>query len=552
MKSTDRQRQGRPGLELIEEATDVLRTAPPGVLAAYYAGSLPFFLALLFFWADMSHSAFASEHLMGAALALGLLFLWMKFWHVVFAQQIRAVIGAETTGPWDWRRIARIWTAQTILQPSGLLLLPLGLLSVLPWPWLYAFYQNLCVLDDGRSLRLSALCQAANRQALRWPRQNIFALLILLLFSCFVLFNWCTVLFMLPGLVKTLAGVESAFSRSASSLFNSTTVAVVFALTFLSVDPIAKTMYVLRCFYGESTGSGADLAAELKQLVRQAQSAIAVVLAAVLFLAAAPLCATTTEQSPAPPPAVQGIPAAELDQSIQQVIQRSKYTWRMPRDEQALAVNEQEGIVAGFIRRCAETVVSWAKAVFEWIARQLTSFTLPLSSGDRKSGGYGWITSSEVLLFTLLALVASTLALVLLRLWQTRRARVTAVPSQPARIVPDLADENVSADQLPEDGWTKLGRELLARGELRLAMRAFYLSSLAHLASRQLIRLAKYKSNRAYERELRRRDHVFAELSVLFGENVSAFDQIWYGLRQVSRETVEHFAANVDRIRSSP
>jgi len=49
--------------------------------------------------------------------------------------------------------------------------------------------------------------------------------------------------------------------------------------------------------------------------------------------------------------------------------------------------------------------------------------------------------------------------------------------------VPDLADENIRADQLPEDGWTKLARELLERGEFRLAMRAFYLASLAHLRS---------------------------------------------------------------------
>jgi hypothetical protein len=108
----------------------------------------------------------------------------------------------------------------------------------------------------------------------------------------------------------------------------------------------------------------------------------------------------------------------------------------------------------------------------------------------------------------------------------------------------------VRADQLPEDGWTKLGREMLERGEFRLAMRAFYLGSLAHLATRNLINLARFKSNRDYERELRRRAHSFPGLLSVFGDNLAAFEGIWYGMHEVNRELVERFAANVERIRA--
>jgi hypothetical protein len=114
----------------------------------------------------------------------------------------------------------------------------------------------------------------------------------------------------------------------------------------------------------------------------------------------------------------------------------------------------------------------------------------------------------------------------------------------------DVANENIGAEQLPEDGWTRLAHELLARGELRLALRAFYLGSLAHLAGRNLITLARFKSNRDYERELRRRAHAFAELLPLFGENVSVFDRTWYGRHDVDGELVTRFAANVERIRT--
>ena len=113
-----------------------------------------------------------------------------------------------------------------------------------------------------------------------------------------------------------------------------------------------------------------------------------------------------------------------------------------------------------------------------------------------------------------------------------------------------MTDEKLAADALPEDGWTRLGRELLARGELRLALRAFYLASLAHLASRQLISLAKFKSNRDYERELRRRGHSLPGLLTVFGENVLVFDRIWYGMHEINQELVAQFMAKVEQIRA--
>jgi len=95
----------------------------------------------------------------------------------------------------------------------------------------------------------------------------------------------------------------------------------------------------------------------------------------------------------------------------------------------------------------------------------------------------------------------------------------------------------------------KLARELLERGELRLAVRAFYLATLAHLAERNLLTLAKFKSNRDYERELTRRGHALAELPGLFGQNVSVFERVWYGLHDVNQDTVADFARNVERMK---
>ena len=103
-----RRRQGKGAFDLIEEAVHLLRTAPPSTLAAYYLGAIPFVLGLLFFWADMSRSPFANQHLADASLALAALFFWMKFWQAVFAQRIRAHIAAEPPPALNFRLGTRI------------------------------------------------------------------------------------------------------------------------------------------------------------------------------------------------------------------------------------------------------------------------------------------------------------------------------------------------------------------------------------------------------------------------------------------------------------
>ena len=87
-----RQQQAKSALEWIEEATHLLRTSPLSVLAAYSIGALPFVLGLLFFWADMSRSPFAKQHVVEAALGMTLLFLWMKTWQSIFCLRLRALI----------------------------------------------------------------------------------------------------------------------------------------------------------------------------------------------------------------------------------------------------------------------------------------------------------------------------------------------------------------------------------------------------------------------------------------------------------------------------
>src|SRR2546421_10013224 len=93
MKRPRGKSSGKGAIELIEEAVHVLRQAPLSTLAAYYIGTLPFVIGLLYFWAEMSRSPFAYQHLAGESLALAAPFLWMKVWQGRFARSLWAQIG---------------------------------------------------------------------------------------------------------------------------------------------------------------------------------------------------------------------------------------------------------------------------------------------------------------------------------------------------------------------------------------------------------------------------------------------------------------------------
>jgi hypothetical protein len=538
----------------------------------------------------------------------------MKFWQAVFAANLRARLIGDPAPALTFRRCRRILFSQIALQPAGLFFLPLAFVTLLSFPWVYAFYQTLTARADTEATGLRDFLKKSMREASHWPGQNIQLLAIMAAFGLYVFLNWVTVCFTLPGLVKILFGIESMFTRSSSSLLNTTFFAAMFWLTYLCVDPILKAVYALRCFYGESRKSGDDLKAELRQFSIPAP-ALAVTLAVLLvglagvcqtagevaqvsrpgvspisnrqgvestrhagtfarsqagstaiqqvgkpaLLAAFndltiprfnPLTSASTAEAPAqsPPPSVS---PPQLDRAIQDTIHQRKYTWRAPRKKTAEPEETaNNGIISRFLDRVREMLGKWFKGFGNWLDRLFRKLFGNQGPSAPASSGYNWMRLLQFLLWVLAAAVIAGIIIFLYRIVRDRRRRDAPIASEPIQPLPDLTDENVGADQLPEDGWTKLARELLGRGEFRLALRAFYLASLANLATRNLITLAKFKSNRDYERELGRRGHSFPDLLSIFGQNVSVFDRIWYGLHEINGDLVNQFAANVERIKT--
>jgi len=156
----------------------------------------------------------------------------------------------------------------------------------------------------------------------------------------------------------------------------------------------------------------------------------------------------------------------------------------------------------------------------------------------------------EVAVVLMIAALLGAIVWLGIRLWLNRNPS-EEIAAEPVASAPDLNQEDVSAAELPEQGWIQLAHELLGRGELRLALRAFYLANLSYLGQRNLVILARFKSNHEYERELQRRAHVLAGIPQLFSDNVNAFERVWYGSHDVTAEMLRQVEGNLAQIKAT-
>jgi len=561
--SLQSRRKGRPALDLIEDAVHLLRAAPLGTLAVYYVGALPFVLAFLYYWSDMSRSAFAAERLEPLAAVLALLFFWMKLCQGTFTRRLWALVTgvAEVRTPTRERILSE--AGQIFWQATGFVVLPVALLIALPFGWCFAFYQSLTTLGGMAQPAEGPRVRHAWRHAWLWPLQNHALIAILSGAGLVVFLNVIITLLAVPFFLRTLFGVETTFTQSIWAMFNTTFLASAAAITWLCLDPLVKATYVLRCFHGEAIASGDDIRAELRTLATGPGAAKAIAAVAGLLIMLNPAGAA---ESPQPSPdspgqlaveASQGattpvVAAGELNEAIDEVLQRREFTWRLPREQLT-----ERPAANNWLRQAIDRMLAWLEDTARSIGRGILEIIrwvfdkLFNRGGPREASGTGWADAVRGLFILLLIVLAAAIGYLVYRLWKNYQAYRPEVLAQPAPAVPDLSDDGISAAQLPEDEWLRLAREMIAKGELRLALRAFYLAGLAHLAGRGLLTIARYKSNYEYSVELGRRSHALPEVMTAFTRNVTVFDRVWYGRHEATQDVLHEFESNVQRIRET-
>jgi hypothetical protein len=529
-------------LDLIERAMHLLRMAPFPTLLLFYLGAIPYLLAVLFFFADMAASPFADERCAGSALGVALLYIWMRSWQAVFAQKLSALVTGKDAAPVTVCRFMRLYRFHLIYSSWALVLVPFAAVVAIPFGWIYAYFNNLCIVDPEQG---KAAAAKARQTAMPWPKQNHILISVVVGFGYFILLNIFTVLAYAPGLLKSLVGIETEFARSWHWMGNSTFIGIVIALAYLVIEPIVKAVYVLRFQACESIKTGDDLLADLKAIPprRRLAGMVRAGLVALMLLGAFESRAEGQNQSPS-------IEVQELNESVDRVMQQREFTWRMPRE-----FNESDE-EKGFFGKFMDSVFNWVESVmksvgesvedfFEWLGDRFTH------SSKRSSRSNGLDPSFfKGLSIMLLVVLLAILVIFIVKAILARRAPPPKLEeAKVATIKVDLDDENVMATLLEEDEWIAMARELAVNGELRKATRAWFLAGLAFLSRNGLLSILHSKSNLDYRRELVRRARRCPGVVPVFGENIALFERAWYGLHPASAEDLGLLEHNMERMR---
>jgi hypothetical protein len=535
-----------PGaLPLIEQAVNELRRNHGAALSEYYLGTLPFVLGLLYFWSDMSRNPVAGDYCGPAAAAVALLFIWMKVWQLRYCRRLWCRLDQAAPEKWSFKRIFAATARQSALHATGVLILPLAALFAVPLGWVIAFYQNISVLDDHKTKQMMQLAKAAKDQAVLWPGQNHLMLTLMTLFGLIVFLNLALVILAMPFLAKRIFGIETVFTFSGAGLLNTTFLAVICGLTYLCIDPVVKAIYVYRCFYGCSLRTGDDLKSALRPFTQFSLIVLSIFMNSLPAAAGeAPL--GVREHS------VAGLQeyVDQLDHHLDSVLEQRRFAWRMS-PEKAPETMEDRGWISSTlkwvdkkIKAAAKILGKWKDAFFEWLDKKIP---IPKFSTSTESED-----SQQLIRWIFYALgfaLALWLAVWMIRwLMHSRPVHVGAVDEGTGADDFDLADESITAEDLPKERWLAMAQEMIERKDFRRAVRALYLSVLANLADHQRLQITQYKSNREYAHELARRSHAEPELLNIFHRCVGIFERSWYGMHPVGKPMLDQFRDYQKRI----
>ena len=549
MRRPDSTAELRLALPLLEEAAALLRRTPPRAWACYLLGTGPFIFGLIAFWSALCGQPRAHAQPLAWALPLAALHLWMRLWQSRFCALLADLRTGQSARPWtpsDWLRAAA--NQCRLGLPVFVSLLP-ALIMTLPFGWTYAFYQSLALTAHAPDAAARAW-----KAARHTPYQNHALLAWLLLCGVIAFANVFSVVLVLPSLVKLFVPVEWSFTRYPFWFLNTTALCSILSLTYLVMDPLVKAVYVLRAFYGLSLTTGEDLLTDWRALRPARAAALALLL---LLSAAAAASASAAPTAPSLPlaepaadfrPAPGSLPAPTLDNRIDRVLRSPRYDWRMP-----LELNPRDTWFTREIGKLTDALAKGARAVRDALSRfhDWWKSLFDHAGKSKKNAAPGGI-STEALSQIITVLLLATAGVLLYLLWRSHRQEPEAQPVEavPQAAAPDVADEKVTAEALPDDDWLRLAEQLRAAQDYRKAARALFLALLACLGRRGLVALQKSKTNADYLRELRRRTigHLFDDQP--FRRAAHLFEAGWYGDHPVTAETLDAIRSDVEAYRN--
>jgi hypothetical protein len=473
------------------------------------------------------------------ALALAFLYCWMHICQSVFCGYLNAILTETKAAP--RAHFAQACCTQPALAASKLIMWPVTMVLLVPHAGVTMFYQHSLLPPAGaeiQSMRWSI--RESKRDALYRPGQAIWMLLLVLLLRAIVWMNLFALLLFGPALWKTLTGVEGRLTRAPELLINPTSLTVLSILAYIGLDPIVKGACAMRRFARQSESSGQDLRRRISMLKRAT---------AVLILCALCVPARTVAEGVSTPANAPSVSSDQMRKAIESVFRDPQNHWDLPVVEERRSLSSPLGTFIDSIVNRIDAVWGSIRSGIVTLLRALHHIFSRTNQGreTRASAVSSAGVWAVIAVFTLLLAGAVLLA------WRNRRKRIRPGAAAGTRIAGktvDMTREDIQASDQPEDEWLRLAHQHHTTGDLRLALRALYLSTLAAFARSGLISLARGKSNLDYFHELQRRaKRLNREFVPLFHTNVRLFEESWYGDHGVTEERFELFERNSSALR---
>lgn len=513
-------------LAQVENAIDLLKRLSAGAWLLYLSGAVPMTMVVLWFARDMLTPENADRCLPDALLCAAV-FLFASFWKARFAHRLALTLDDRSeSAEIDRNNALQCAFIQGCLQTVKLAVLPLATISVLPLPWTSTLFRSVSAESNRQGATVSNTLRRAAAQASANTGSGALVFTICAGAGLVAFANLFLMSLLLPQLLKSFTGVESEWTRTGGSWFDGNLFRAVLALTWLLVDPLLQACSAVRRFEYEARADGRDLLLQLRRLP------YATVLLVVLAFGYCPAQASQDRTHPS-------LTADEVTRAIEKAKAQDEFAWlKAPRPTPhdnwfgARLVRDGQRVLA----RLAE----WRRQVEHWLDE---IFRRDRDSSNPSKPEYK-IAGRELrwLLYAASAVLAIAVIVLLIR---TRRRRAASaldgtVPSSTGAI--DVAAELLASEH-GEEEWLATARAHAERGELRLAVRALYLSNLAYLGAQHLIGIQRSKSNGIYERELRSRcrsDSVVRS----FAHANRAYERVWYGSYEVTPELHLEFERN--------
>jgi hypothetical protein len=249
-------------IDLLEEAIHLLRRTSAITYAYYLLGATPFALLFLQLLADASYHRYLAEHLGDSALRLAVGYCWMKGFQALACQRLLASYSGEPIRRRGPLELLRLWSAQCAIQPWGILIKPMAFIAMVPSPFVDAFFQTASVVITGnRGDFMRCIQLSTGKIGPGMILNGIVFVFRIVMFACVY-----STLATLPFLCKMLFGIETLLTRNFQWLVSVPFILGTGFVSYLIIDLLLKSFYVIRLRRIECETSGKDLVYRLAGL----------------------------------------------------------------------------------------------------------------------------------------------------------------------------------------------------------------------------------------------------------------------------------------------